>query len=71
MLSTSVTFSIQLLVSPGSITSGVQAEASVYRDLYDYSASSFFQNLLGTVGRWPNTSLRHSHLELPLFGAVG
>lgn len=35
-------FSIQLFLSPGSITSGVQAEASLYRDLHDYSASSFF-----------------------------
>lgn len=29
------------------------------------------QNLIGTVGRWPNTGLRHTQLDLSLFGLSG
>lgn len=61
--------SVVAFVFPGSITSDVHAEASLYRYLCGYFF--FFQNLLRTVGRWPNMGLRHTHLDLPLFGLSG
>lgn len=62
--------SVVAFVFPGSITNDVHAEASLYRYLCGYFFF-FFQNLLRTVGRWPNMGLRHTHLDLPLFGLSG